>query len=118
MQRHSPRHDSSPQRATKPTKFSTTFLAPCPFRYLCTVGKRNIRVLRHQLSDRLSELPGKEAHVVMRDGSTHFGLVISASATQIEVRDANAAWTQRKRHTHILPMTDVMEVIFDIVTAF
>jgi hypothetical protein len=100
------------------TNFSTAILGPCPFRYLCAVGKRNIRILRHQLLDRLSELPGKEAHVVMRDGSTHFGLVRSATATQIEVRDVNAAWTHLGRHTHVLSMADVMEVIFDIVTAY
>lgn len=82
------------------------------------MGKRNIRILRHQLLDRLAELPGKEAHVVMRDGSTHFGTVIQASAIRLEVRDANAAWTSRKRHTHLLSTTEVMEVIFDIVTAY
>lgn len=82
------------------------------------MGKRNIRILRHQLLDRLAELPGKEAHVVMRDGNTHFGTVLSATAADITVRDANAAWTSRKRHTHRLPLAEVMEVIFDIVTAY
>jgi hypothetical protein len=101
-----------------PTNLSTAFQAPCPFPYLCGVGKRNIRILRHQLLDRLTELPGKEVHVVLRDGSTHFGTVRSATTTHIEVVDVNAAWTNRKRHTHLISMADVMEVIFDIVTAF
>lgn len=68
--------------------------------------------------DRLAELPGKEVHVVMRDGSTHFGTVLSGTSSDLSVRDANAAWTSRKRHTHRLPLAEVMEVIFDIVTAY
>jgi hypothetical protein len=82
------------------------------------VGKRNIRIQRHELPQRLREIEGKEVHVVMMDGKTHFGLLISADASALHLRDANAKWTSLRRHSQVLPLDGIMEVIFDLVTAY
>ena len=82
------------------------------------MGKRNVRILHHQLRDRLEETRDQEVHVILRDGTTFFGRVTNIFADAIEVQDINARWTSKKRHTHKLPLTYIMEVIFDIVAGY
>ncbi|MCB9232256.1 MAG: hypothetical protein H6581_11365 [Bacteroidia bacterium] len=80
------------------------------------MGKRNVRILKNQLSERLAELPGKEVHLVMRDGSTSFGTVTQAGAGFVELRDANLHWYNKHKHLHQFPLEKIMEIIFDEVT--
>lgn len=82
------------------------------------MGKRNIRIRRHELQNRAAELKNEEAHVVLLDGRTYFGRVLDANAETLTIRDVNARWTSVKRHTHQLPLSDIMEVIFDKVTQY
>jgi hypothetical protein len=74
--------------------------------------------MRSQLTERLGEIDGKNAHVVLLDGKTHSGLVIAADSKQITIRDFNARWTNLRRHTHHLALEDIMEVILDTVTEY
>jgi small nuclear ribonucleoprotein (snRNP)-like protein len=82
------------------------------------VGTRNIRISRRQVAERLSEIDGREVHIVLRDGRTFFGKVVSVSPAQISIRDVNARWTSLKRHTHALSLDDIIEVILDTVTDY
>lgn len=82
------------------------------------MGKRNIRIRRHELPERLDELQEEEVHVVLLDGRTFFGKVFATSPEALTLRDVNANWTNVKRHTHLLPLKDIMEVIFDKVTEY
>lgn len=82
------------------------------------MGTRNIRISRRQLVDKLAEIDGQSAHIVLRDGKTFSGKVVSVSPTQIKVRDVNAAWTSLKRHTHPISLDEIMEVILDTVTDY
>lgn len=82
------------------------------------MGKRNIRIFRHQLPDRSQEIKDQEGHVILRDGTTFFGRVKEADRTHIQIQDVNARWTSIKKHTHKIPITDVLEVIFDVVAEY
>ncbi|MEM0998365.1 MAG: hypothetical protein AAGN35_14995 [Bacteroidota bacterium] len=82
------------------------------------MGTRNIRIMRSQIAERRDEITGQIAHVVLRNGKTHSGVVIEADAESLTVRDTNARWTSRKRHTHRVPLVEIMEVILDTVTKY
>lgn len=82
------------------------------------MGTRNIRILRSQVPGRLDELIGKHAHIVLFDGRTHSGKVLVASTEGVQVQDTNARWTNLRRHTHRIPLDQIMEVILDNVTDF
>lgn len=82
------------------------------------MGKRNVRILRHQLSDRREELLDREVHIILLNSTTFFGKVLSTDSTSIEVQDINARWTNKKKHTHKISMIDIMEVIFDVVAEY
>ena len=82
------------------------------------MGKRNVRILRQQLPDRLSELEGKEVHVVLTDGTTRFGKILGTTSDRITLQDLNAGWTSRKRHTHHIPLAQIMEAIYDLVADY
>ena len=86
--------------------------------YLCKVGKRNVRIRRKDLKRRLPHLQGEEVHVILLDGRTFAGKVTAVAEESLTVRDANARWTSLKRHTHQIPLNDVLEVIFDKVTDY
>ncbi len=82
------------------------------------MGKRNIRIFRHQLPERLHELENLEVHVILRNGTTFFGRVKDANPDFIQIQDINARWTSIKKHTHKIPLDDVLEVIFDVVAEY
>lgn len=82
------------------------------------MGKRNIRIRRHELANRLGELKNQEAHVILLDGRTFFGKVTETAPQSLTIVDVNARWTSLKRHTHQLALADIMEVIFDQVTEY
>lgn len=86
--------------------------------YLCQVGKRNIRILRHELSSRISEIKDLEVQVILLNGKTWFGKVVRIDSQSITVQDANAQWTNVRRHSHLIQLPDIMEVIFDLVSDY
>jgi hypothetical protein len=82
------------------------------------MGKRTIRIPRSKISAQLDTLPGKTVHVVMLDGKTHAGRVLTAVASQIVVEDVNAAWTSKGRHQQVLSTVDIFYIVYDIITAW
>ncbi|HHG85000.1 MAG TPA: hypothetical protein ENJ82_09675 [Bacteroidetes bacterium] len=83
------------------------------------MGTRNIRIRRSQVAARLPELSGKTVHIILQNGRTYSGEVISATVEGgLSIRDHNAPWTSRKRHTHKIDLDQVIEVILDTVTDF
>jgi hypothetical protein len=82
------------------------------------MGKRTIRIPRSKITAALETLPGKSVHVVMVDGKTHAGNVISADSTQVIVQDVNAAWTNKARHQQRLPINDIYYIIYDLISAW
>ena len=82
------------------------------------MGKRTIRILKKDIPNHLDSLPGKEAHVVGRDGITYFGTVESANRNEVVIRDGNSAWYNRKKHRHILPIASIYEIILDLVSDY
>jgi|GEM_PF-2556983 hypothetical protein len=82
------------------------------------MGKRNVRIHQAVLANRLSELNGKIAHVILKDGTTFSGEVTKASLDGIVLVDCNAKWTQIRSHTHQIPLEKVEEVIYDLIAAY
>lgn len=82
------------------------------------MGKRNVRIPRQELASRLHEIADLEVHVILTDGTTHFGRIVETHPTEIILRDVNARWTSIRRHTHKIPLTNITEVILDIVAEY
>ena len=82
------------------------------------MGKRTIRIPRGKISKQLDELLGKTVQVVMLDGLTHAGLMLSANQDHIVIEDGNAAWTSKKRHQQQLSLPHIYYIAYDIITAW
>ncbi len=54
----------------------------------------------------------------MLEGTTYAGKCMEVKPDALVIRDANARWTSLRRHTHTLPLSDILEVIFDKVTDY
>ena len=82
------------------------------------MGKRNVRIFRHQIPDRLQEIDQQEVHAILLDGTTFFGRVLGSKDGKLEIQDINARWTSKKKHTHRIPFKDISEIIFDVVAEY
>jgi hypothetical protein len=82
------------------------------------MGKRTIRIPRSKIPMQTATLPGKTVHVVMLDGKTHAGRILSADANQIVVEDGNAAWTHKGRHQQTLSVAEVYYIVYDVISAW
>lgn len=82
------------------------------------MGRRNVRIDGTNLTARVDEVYGKQVHVVLLDGTTYSGLALDCGGSFIQIQDANASWTNVKRHTHKIALKDILEVIIDQVTAY
>lgn len=86
--------------------------------YLCTMGRRTIRIPGNDLSAQMDSLSGKYVHVVTLDGLTHAGKVISSTASGLTIQDVNASWTSRKRHQRSIAVQEIDFVALDTVTSW
>ena len=68
------------------------------------MGKRTIRIPRSKIASQIETLLGKSVQVVMLDGVTHAGSILSVDQSHLVVEDLNAAWTNRGRHQHRLSL--------------
>jgi hypothetical protein len=82
------------------------------------MGKRTLRVMRSKIAAKLDELPGKQAQIVLLDGKTYAGRILSAATTGIVVEDANAAWTNLNRHQHSIRIDDIHYIALEIISAW
>lgn len=74
------------------------------------MGKRIVRLLPSEIAAKTPELIGREAHIVLRNGTTLRGRVQAISAIEIHVTDSNSRWYNARKHLHIVPMTEVAEL--------
>lgn len=79
------------------------------------MGIRTHRIGKHELPPQTNDLPGKKVHVTLLSGETRFGQVQAQSAEGLTLVDVNAAWYNRKRHTHLLRYDEIREILWDEV---
>lgn len=82
------------------------------------MGKRTIRIQQHELRNQLPAWQGKEIHLVTADQRTWFGKLIRVDAEGAVIQDVNAAWYNRKRHSHQFPWDSLREAIADQVSDY
>lgn len=82
------------------------------------MGKRSNRIQGQELQTKLPEWVGKSVHLVTMDNRTWFGKLLATDGKGATLRDANAAWYNRRRHTHLLPWAQIREAITDFVAEY
>jgi hypothetical protein len=82
------------------------------------MGTRNQRLRPQDFDSHWDSLKGKRLHVVTHQGTTLSGKVVDLSPAQITLQDSNAAWYNRKKHTHILHRENILEIILDLVSPY
>ena len=82
------------------------------------MGTRNLRLRPQDFGVHWESFTGKHLHVVTQAGTTLSGKVVALSPTQLTLRDSNAAWHNRKKHTHILHRDTILEIILDVVSPY
>jgi len=80
------------------------------------MGRRTIRILARQLQDRLSEIHEKDVQLITWEGKTYFGLARIKEGNSVLLEDKNVAWYNRKKHSHLLKLSEIREVIFDKIS--
>jgi hypothetical protein len=79
------------------------------------MGKRFTRITRRNYEQYLDQLSGQQAQVVDWSGRTYHGRLLRADLEGVSLQDLNAAWYNRKQHTHRLALDDIREIILDQV---
>ncbi len=77
------------------------------------MGTRSDRFSGKRLRSEVKSLLGKEAHIVLWEGSTYFGDLVEAAEGRLKLRDKNARWYNQKDHTHDFELENIREVIID-----
>ncbi|MEL6255576.1 MAG: hypothetical protein AAFR87_26465 [Bacteroidota bacterium] len=77
------------------------------------MGTRSERFSGKRLHSEAKSLLGKEAHVILWEGSTYFGDLIDVEEGRIKLRDKNARWYNLNNHTHDFDIEKIREVIVD-----
>jgi hypothetical protein len=80
------------------------------------MGKRIIRVYAHQILENKEKFLQKAADVILWNGKTYFGDILSINAENIELQGKGTVWYNRKKHTHLIPIADVREMITTVVS--
>jgi hypothetical protein len=75
------------------------------------MGKRVIRVDRHQLKKVAPSLIGKEVNIVLQSDHTQYGNLIETKDDVFTLKDF-------RDHLHIVPVTSIVEIIYDEVRAW
>ncbi|NJL14581.1 MAG: hypothetical protein HC913_17315 [Microscillaceae bacterium] len=73
---------------------------------LSIMGKRQKRVLSPQLAQELPGLLGQEMTLVLQNGVSYFGILLTLEAGQVGFQD-------KLRRKHRIALTDIAEVILD-----
>lgn len=82
------------------------------------MGKRTIRIPRSKIAAELPSLSGRSVQVVMLDGKTHAGCVLSTKSDEILVEDANAAWTGKSRHQQRLLLQNIHYIVYNLISTW
>jgi hypothetical protein len=77
------------------------------------MGIRSKRITGLDLPQGLNAHLGQSVQVITWSGHTYLGRLISLEADHVVVRDFNAYWYNRKRHTHQIPLEQLREVVVD-----
>ena len=80
------------------------------------MGKRTHRLSANKIPDAATLLVGNEAHIVLWDGKTRFGTILDVNSNGLTLRDKNALWYNRKKHTHFVAISEIRELIYDEVS--
>jgi hypothetical protein len=80
------------------------------------MGKRFTRITAQTYADHQQALSGQQVQVVDWSGRTYHGRLKAAEADFIVLEDLNAAWYNRRKHTHRLMLEDIREIVLDQVT--
>lgn len=78
------------------------------------MGIRSERITGKAIAEQAGQLIGQTLQVVTWTGLTYFGRVIRADAQTLDIRDPNAYWYNRKRHTHQIDLVDIREIVRDL----
>lgn len=77
------------------------------------MGTRIERITGLAIQQRLPELKGHKAQVVTWSGHTYFARVTAAEQETLTLVDLNAAWYNRRKHTHRVAVAEIREVVLD-----
>ncbi|HEV7349948.1 hypothetical protein [Telluribacter sp.] len=70
------------------------------------MSKRLIRIFVAEVPARLNELSGQDLHVVLRNGQTYLGTLVTLAAGVLTLRDTRG-------HAHQISLPEIEEVIYD-----
>jgi hypothetical protein len=77
------------------------------------MGIRSERITGTAIGSRLSDLSGQTVQLITWQGLTYLGKLLAMEGEVVIIRDPNAYWYNRKRHTHRIPLADLREVLID-----
>lgn len=80
------------------------------------MGKRIIRVYSQQILENKEKFVHKSADVILQNGKTYFGDILEIDAENIHLLGKGTYWYNRKKHTHLIPISEVREMITTVVS--
>jgi hypothetical protein len=70
------------------------------------MSKRLVRVFAPQLPARLPDLLTREVNVVLFNGNTYFGYLVSHTENKLQMRDLRG-------HEHYFELSEIEEIVYD-----
>lgn len=77
------------------------------------MGTRIHRITGKDIRTSVARVLNQKVQVVTWEGITYTGILISSNDRELVVEDVNAAWYNRKKHTHKIPVEEIREVNYD-----
>lgn len=79
------------------------------------MGKRTVRLRRHDLPEKLSFLAvNTEIQVVLGNGITLAGKLVETGQAYLVLEEGTTSWYNRHLHRHRIMLEDILEIEYDV----
>jgi hypothetical protein len=82
------------------------------------MGTRSERIRGRDLPQQAERLLHQTVQLITWSGHSYLAKVVAVAPGHITLRDLNAYWYNRRKHTHHIPWEEVREVLIDRPSAW